>query len=68
MSLSEVRDKRTRGTVRGTVTYLSYLRNCVDWVSVLRPSQKSGDLGAGGSLGVITPTTGLAVHRGILKE
>ena len=35
----------------GTVTNLIYMQNCVDWVSVLRLSQKSGDLGAGGSVG-----------------
>ena len=37
--------------VRGTVTCISCLRNCVDWVSVLRHSQKSGKLGVGGSVG-----------------
>ena len=54
--------------VRGTVTYLSCLRNCDDSVSGLRHSQKSRDMGAGESVGVGTPTTGPAVFRGILKE
>ena len=54
--------------VRVTVTYPSYLRNCADWTSVLRPSQKAGDLETGGSLGAVTPTIGLAAQRGILKE
>ena len=38
------------------------------WVSVLRHSQKSGDLRGGWSVGVGTPTPGPAVPKGILKE
>ena len=55
-------------SARETVNYLSYLRNCVNWVSVLRFSQKSGDLGAGGSVGAGTLPTGPSVFTGILKE
>ena len=43
--------------VRGTITYLSYLRNCADRV-VSRFSQKSGDLGPEVSVGVSTTNTG----------
>ena len=53
--------------VRGTVTYLSCLRNCVDWVSVLRHSQKLGDLGVGGSVGVSTHTTFKICQRCMLS-
>ena len=65
ISLSVVYGKHTG---QRTVTYSKDLRNLVDWVSVSRLSQKSGNMRSGGSAGVGTPTTDGAVLSSILKE
>ena len=49
--------------VKGIVTYLSYLRNCADWMSVLRPSQRSQE-----TWEQVGQWGWVQLHKGILTE